>query len=196
MSYWTSWREWSFSDGPTNRMASDQSDEETRDDGLTKELSDHEIFGILANGRRRSVLSYLLQDSQQVSVKELTRSVAADEYGVSPDRLTPDQHKRVYTALYQCHLPRLDSAGMIDFDDDANIVTRTEATDRVEPYLPENHGAEIARLEVAFSILLTTVVILGVAGIGPFSSIPVAGWSVVTVIALFAMGIMQLFGLV
>ena len=94
-------------------------------------LSEDEVFDILRNSRRRQVLSYLLENGGQASVKELTRHVAAEEYDVAAEDVTSEQHKRVYTALHQCHLERLDEYGVVDFDTDVKQVTLHETAPQV-----------------------------------------------------------------
>ena len=45
------------------------------------------------------------------------------ENGTTPGSLSYDQRKRVYVSLRQTHLPKLSSAGAIDYDSDRSIVT-------------------------------------------------------------------------
>lgn len=109
-----------------------------RSDGLTQD----EIFTVLSNRRRRWVLHYLKQhDGQRIDLRTLVDAISAWEYDTSPDELPWKKRKRIYTALRQSHLPKLDEAGVIDYDRNRGDVTLTEDARTVRLYLeyvPEN----------------------------------------------------------
>lgn len=77
-----------------------------------------EAFEVLSASRRRAVIRYMLEhgDRDKFSVSELSEALAAWENGKEVAALTGTERKRVYTALYQVHLPRLDVARVIDYD--------------------------------------------------------------------------------
>jgi len=75
---------------------------------LSKDL----VFTMLSNGRRRHVIHYLKQRGERVTIRELSRQVAAWENGIETDALDYKQRKRVYTSLHQTHLPKLDDLGV------------------------------------------------------------------------------------
>ncbi|PSP42459.1 hypothetical protein BRC66_01365 [Halobacteriales archaeon QH_2_66_30] len=78
----------------------EQSDAETVD--TTPEIREHrprelgldQLFEVLQNQRRRYVLDYLREH----------------------DRISSSERKRVYVALYQCHLPKMDDMGVVEFE--------------------------------------------------------------------------------
>lgn len=92
------------------------------------------VFEILSNQRRRMVLYYLRQTGESMSVKELARKIAARENDVPPEDLTSQQRKRVYVSLYQTHLPKLESTGMIEYDDQGKVRLTDRATE-MDTYL-------------------------------------------------------------
>jgi len=94
-----------------------------------------EIFGILSNGRRRYVLSLLKQADGPVHINELTKNVAAWENDIEVDELTDQQAKRVYVSLYQSHLPKLESLGIVEYTEDDNLVALTDEADRIDRFL-------------------------------------------------------------
>lgn len=73
-------------------------------------------FDILKNRRRRLVLQYLFENENPVSIGTLSEHVAGIENGKEPHALDSQERKRAYVGLYQCHLPRMDDADVIDFN--------------------------------------------------------------------------------
>jgi len=99
------------------------------------DLSRSEVFALLGNERRRYLLQYLTNVDPPVELGELATRIAAMEHGIAVGRVDSNQRKRVYTTLQQLHLPRLDEAGIVDYDADRGLVDRTEHTDRLVVYL-------------------------------------------------------------
>ena len=106
---------------------------ESRGDASLDSIED--LFEILTNRRRRSVLRYLLNEGGHVELCELVRHVAAVENDVSPAAVNVRQRNRVRTALYQHHLGKMDDVGVIDYDKRSGVVSRTDRTERIEPLL-------------------------------------------------------------
>lgn len=79
------------------------------------------IFEVLRAGRRRGVLRYL-DAHGDASVGTLAEHLAAEENDTEPRLVTSSQRKRTYVALYQIHLPKLDSYGVVDYDRDRGSV--------------------------------------------------------------------------
>ncbi|MFC6976838.1 hypothetical protein ACFQL1_22450 [Halomicroarcula sp. GCM10025709] len=93
------------------------------------------IFEVLKNSRRREAIQYLREQDQRVSLGELAEHIAAIENDTTTKQLTSSQRKRVYVGLYQCHLPKMDDVGVVDFNQDRGHVTLTEQVQYFEPYL-------------------------------------------------------------
>jgi hypothetical protein len=97
------------------------------------------IFDILKNQRRRHVLRYL-RENQTTTLSDLAEHVAALENDKSVHSLTSSERKRVYVGLYQCHLPRMNDAGVIEFDSDRGRIELNETAEYLEPYLEAGAG--------------------------------------------------------
>ncbi|WP_323674398.1 hypothetical protein [Halorubellus sp. PRR65] len=101
---------------------------ETDVDGTTAddaaEPSDDEVFELLANQRRRFVLHYLRRrPDESVSLSTLSEAVAGWEHGVDPAELDYRERKSVRNSLHQFHLPKLDDAGIVSYDDRDGEIT-------------------------------------------------------------------------
>jgi hypothetical protein len=109
------------------------------------ELSLSTTFELLKNRRRRETISYLLDHDGQSTLSDLAEHIAALENGIEVVQLSSDQRKRVYIGLYQCHLPKLDKAGVIDFDKNRGTVLLKESVaDQLVPYLQPEQSASTA----------------------------------------------------
>jgi len=62
------------------------------------------------------VIDILEDVDSPVSIGDLAERIASNETDKAIGQLTSSERKRVYTALYQAHLPKLDDANVIDFD--------------------------------------------------------------------------------
>lgn len=83
-----------------------------------------EIHDVLRNERRRRVLEQLRERFGRASLGELADAIAATEAdGDSPSRGT---RQSVYNSLRQTHLPRLEQAGVVNYDvEDQEVALQT-----------------------------------------------------------------------
>lgn len=137
-----------------NAVANSNSDTDTEPvsagDGATQlgsedppaELSKDELFHLLQNQRRRRVLLYLQGTTGEVSMRDIAEQVAAWENDTTVKALGSNERQRVYIALYQSHLPKLDDAGVLTYDQQRGIVARTQLADQLEAYLNVDTPAE------------------------------------------------------
>ena len=117
-------------------------------------LSLDETFHILQTFRRRESIRYLLREDGPVKMRDVAEHVAAREHETTVAELTSAQRQRVYIPLYQSHLPKLDTAGVIEYDKPRGIVRPTERLESFRPYLeaatsPTDTESDRAGLEVA-----------------------------------------------
>jgi hypothetical protein len=96
-------------------------------------LAESEVYDILRNDRRRSVIHCLRATGGTRTVGSLADTIAADEADESP----PPRNVRqsVYVSLHQTHLPKLDDAGVVAFDPAANEVRLLDGAEEVAAYL-------------------------------------------------------------
>lgn len=84
------------------------------------------IFDALADEERRVAVEYLAMETGAVPVDELVGFVEAtsvSEVG------TLDSRQRTEIRFHHIHLPKMDAAGLIDYDQDGRTVTPTETVD-------------------------------------------------------------------
>lgn len=89
--------------------------DEGRDD-----LSREDVFDALGHDRRRRVLDVLDEAGTALSLSDLARSVARREH--APRHPMDETVKRVRISLYHRHVPKLEDAGLVDYDPDDRTV--------------------------------------------------------------------------
>ncbi|WP_255149588.1 DUF7344 domain-containing protein [Halorarius halobius] len=133
-------------------------------------LSLEHRFEILRNARRRYALEYLRERGGPVVIGDLAEHVAARETGTARDQLTRQERKRAYVGLYQCHLPTMDEASVVELDTTRGIVSPGPAAPGLYPYLSAGDPQldEWYRYYLAIVALGTVVtavgLVVGVAG--------------------------------
>lgn len=135
------------------------------DPGWPSDLTRDEVFDVLSSTRRRLVVHALVGNGGKTSIGALSTRLAQWENDLSDDRdVTARQRKRVYTALRQSHLPRLDEVGVVDYDPDRGTVELTARADALRPYLREPTRRPWPRYYVGVAVgglLLTAGVVVG-----------------------------------
>mgnify|MGYP000512327551 CR=1 FL=1 len=116
---------------------SDAPEKKIRDSTATggEELSKTEIFDILSADRRQEVLQYLHRNDGGADIGELAEHIASLECGCAVSQLDSQQRKRTYVGLYQCHLPKMAKAGVVDYDDDRGRVSLNSRSSRLLRYI-------------------------------------------------------------
>lgn len=106
------------------------------EESLTQDV----VFDVLSSARRRYVL-HLLKTEGEMELTELAEHVAAQENDTTVEELTKQQRKRVYVSLYQTHVPKLEDAGLVEYDQETSMVNlRSQAAD-IDQYLGANEQA-------------------------------------------------------
>lgn len=146
---------------------SDQSD---------RELSRDDIFDILYNSRRRKVLRYLRENEGTATASELAEFIAAEENDTTVEQLSSYDRKSVYVGLYQNHLPKMATAGVIDYNKNRGTVTMRKEADQVEAYLESTVDSGYRRLKGVGMVGLAALVAVGALQLGPFAIVPPVVW--------------------
>lgn len=98
-------------------------------------LAKDEVFFLLKNERRRAVIEYLLDQEGTAKFDDLVVDIAAREKDKDADQISYKERKSVHTSLYQSHLPKLQEAGVVEYDRRSGSVILTDAVASIQPYL-------------------------------------------------------------
>lgn len=83
------------------------------------------VFRALADKRRRSVLC-CLQKHQTVTLPDLAEHVAEQERETDVTAISEEWVRDLYLLLYHTHIPKLEEAGLVRYDQAEDLVIRTD----------------------------------------------------------------------
>lgn len=92
-----------------------------------------EAYEVLANPRRRAAVRHLLSRDGAARLGDMAREIAAWENGTDPRDVSSAERERVYISLLQLHMPRLDDAGVVAYDDRGKTARATPAGEALAP---------------------------------------------------------------
>lgn len=136
-----------------------------------------DIFHVLQNERRRNVLRYLEDVDEVIEMRDMAEQIAAWENDTTVQQLHSDQRQRVYIALYQSHLPKMDGLGLINYNKPRGYVEPQPRLEEVQQYLNPQPAAESAPAggNAAGSETDGRTELLGTAGVAAL--VVAAGWA-------------------
>jgi len=178
-------------DGPERGGTTSNIEVRRPTNGRGASVPEDAIFDVLSNRRRRYVLHLLEGRPGTVDLGGMAEQIAAWENGIPVGEVDGNQRKRVYTALQQTHLPKMDEAGLVAFDKDRGHVERTDALDDVDIYLDVVRGGDIPWSQYYLWLSGLSAVVLAAVwvGIWPFVLLPGSGWFAFVVVAFLASSI-------
>jgi hypothetical protein len=136
-------------------------------------LTEDDLFETLANRRRRYAVEHLrtVGPGERVSFRTLVEAVASRENDCTRATLTARQRKRVYTALYQRHVPKMAAAGVLDYDRERGTVALAPAARALDRHLdPDRSGR--GRAAALVGAVGWTGLALEAAGVAVLASVP------------------------
>ncbi len=96
-------------------------------------IEECEIHDILRNERRKRVIQELQSNSRAMTLNELVERIAETETGESPP--PRNIRKSVYSSLHQSHLPKLDDADVVHYDERGKTVSLGPQAGDLTPYM-------------------------------------------------------------
>lgn len=101
--------------------------EDTAHTPATDARSLETIATLLSDARRRHVLEVLAERDSRILLRDLAAAVASREGETQPDDDSPATTHEIAAGLHHVHLPKLDRAGVVDYDARANVVVPERA---------------------------------------------------------------------
>lgn len=97
------------------------------------ESADEQATTAVSARRRRFLLDCLHQFDEPVSLPDLADEVAERERGEPLSTIPGERVKDVYLSLYHRHVPALADAGVVEYDQDADLVRVPDDVD-IDPH--------------------------------------------------------------
>lgn len=122
-----------------------------------------------------------------MELSDLVTQVAAWENGTDPDQLSYDDRKSVHISLYQHHVPKMDEAGVVDYDQRGGVVELRVDPGEVAGFLRtfEHTGIQWDLYFPALSAVVAPVVLLAAADAIP-GPVPGLAWAALAAVAVAA----------
>jgi hypothetical protein len=145
----------------------------------TQDISMSEMFDILKNKRRRRVVNYLQKNDDVAVLNDLAERIAADENNIPINQLSSDQRKRVYIGLYQCHLPKMDAVGIVDYNKSRGLIKTSDNFDKIVSVIEQTNAGLDDEDEASFGKLKPAMVVgfAGLVGSLIVSITSISGWT-------------------
>ena len=93
---------------------------------MTGDLDSHEdvdeIFESLAHPHRRHAIRCLGEYEEPITATDLADEIVGRENDSAVSEIPSEEAHQVYLSLYHQHLPKLDSAGIVRYDQDREMV--------------------------------------------------------------------------
>jgi DNA-binding transcriptional ArsR family regulator len=153
------------------------------------------LFSLLRNERRREVIHYLRDREEPVDLRELSEHVAAIENDCEPAAVTYKQRKRVQTALYQMHLPKLAEQGVVSYDRRAGKVELAAGAEECFAYLDAGTDPGRGRWWRWYLLVAGAAAVpvgLAALGVWPFASVPSLGYAAAACVAFVVVSLAHL----
>lgn len=96
-------------------------------------LDRDELFRLLGDEHRRRTIRYLLEDEEGAAEVDALAAALAEETDDGP--ANGADRRRVATTLAHAHFPKLEEAGVVDYERDRNRVAATPLVAAFEPYM-------------------------------------------------------------
>lgn len=112
-------------------MSNNTNSHETRASASDYRLSVDDLFDVLVESRRRTVLAVLTDRRSPMAVETLARAVAErehDDISMAPSESAVED---VHVTLHHVHLPKLDESRLVDYDRNERTVAPTDVADEV-----------------------------------------------------------------
>jgi len=116
---------------------SEGTDEASPTADTDEKLTRDDIFHVLQCRRRRLVLKYLQEydGDGPARMGDIAEHIAAVEHDTTVEALQSQERQRVYIALYQSHLSKMDKVGVLDYNQSRGYVEPTPLADRFTDYI-------------------------------------------------------------
>jgi len=149
------------------------------------------VFQTLSNTRRRYVVHDLLQHEEPRELGALAKQVAAWENEKTIQQVTSAERRRVYNALQQVHLPRMDEDGLVRYDAARGTVEPTAELVDLRVYLEIIPGNDIpwSQYYVILGLFCGSLVLAATVQLYPFDQLSGLTWADLTVILFTVSGL-------
>ncbi|RBI60746.1 hypothetical protein DMJ13_17485 [halophilic archaeon] len=93
------------------------------------------VLGLCQHQHRRIVLALLTEEQRSLTLNDLTKTILKYNHQTAITEASEDVITEIRLSLHHVHLPKLASAGLINYNPERHLVEPTEQLDQVQPTL-------------------------------------------------------------
>lgn len=102
------------------------------------------LLDLCRDRHRRIVLGTLAEERRTLTLRDLATAVLTNDHNDAITEAADEDLEEIRCSLYHVHLPKLESAGLVEHDPERKTVAPTERFDRIEPTLSRILAADPA----------------------------------------------------
>lgn len=93
------------------------------------------LIDLCGDRHRRIVLGVFADQKRSLTTADLAKTIAKHERQAPLTQISEEECKQLHALLDQHHIPKLEEAGLVEYDREARRVEPTEQFDRVAPHV-------------------------------------------------------------
>ncbi len=95
------------------------------------------VLDLCRDRRRRIVLGILATERRSLTLTDLTKVVLKHDHQTPATDISEEIFTPIQLSLHHHHIPKLTTAGVVEYDTERHLVDPTERFEHLEPYLSE-----------------------------------------------------------
>ncbi|MFP8951394.1 hypothetical protein ACLI4Z_00285 [Natrialbaceae archaeon A-arb3/5] len=93
------------------------------------------VLDLCGDEHRRIILALLATERRSVTVKDLRNTILKHNHDTPVTDASEEVLTEIQSTLSHRHIPKLESAGVIEYDSERKLVKPTEQFDQLQPHL-------------------------------------------------------------
>jgi len=100
------------------------------------------VLDLCRDQHRRIVLATLTEEQRSLTVNDLQRTILNYNHHTPVTEASEEMLLEIQLSLHHTHIPKLESAGVIEYDSERQLVKPTKQFDQLHPHLSAILGAD------------------------------------------------------
>ncbi|MDG5819947.1 hypothetical protein QA609_14145 [Natronococcus sp. A-GB7] len=100
------------------------------------------ILELCGDEHRRIILAVLAEEQRSLTVNDLRRTILTYNHHTPVTDASEEVLTEIRVSLSHTHIPKLESAGVIEYDSERQLVEPTEQFDQLQPHLSAILGTD------------------------------------------------------
>ncbi|MDS0474671.1 hypothetical protein [Natrinema sp. 1APR25-10V2] len=93
------------------------------------------VLELCRHPHRRTVLAVLAQQKRAITIQDITKTIAKHTHEAPLTEASGETLTRIQHSLHHVHLPKIEAAGVIDYDGQRHQIEPTQQLSQLQPFL-------------------------------------------------------------